>query len=550
MAHLLRNRERQARGTLQIEKLDRGISSPPPHHRSERAGGFEGESGCTRSFTIPRWLLWFVHRELTNSATETPMLPSNRAQRLQEATSSIENLYRRSTASTNDNRIYQPVTLASRHMGSPLNRDVLDGQVEGREADSERFTLGRRQPVAGLGVPDGREGSQLVVDARSLGARSEGRQSSHVNRDFGSRMPGGNHSAVDARSLGAKPEGKPERAARPSLVRRTVSNVSNNERRVERPMFLSRSGQGGNSDQSKHTGSFQQRSPRDAGGFQQGSSHFARDQTSNQGPGSSQQRSTGEGNGFQQGSPRFSRDQTFNQGRRASAQGRPMQSGRRSRVGGPRASRDSSDSEPRPRKRGAGRESGRGERRAPEEEKWTEEEQQYMKERAERKAPKNLDHEPLEYDKETFTGMGPATASDGWGLSEMLGERLLLARKYLDHDFVQWDSREQKADVMAVVKKLKAVRQGHPPVSPRPLQSGSGDDEQAQALMQKLVAGEYAKFKQIGGNDVLGHVERHVHRNDSFYPDDERSLLEKVKSIMPAQQASKIGRGVRSEVKA
>ena len=181
---------------------------------------------------------------------------------------------------------------------------------------------------------------------------------------------------------------------------------------------------------------------------------------------------------------------------------------------------------------------------------WTEEEQQYFKEKTERESQKSLEYEPAALSRETFTGMGPATASDEWGMSEMLGERLLRAREHLDQDFVQWDSKEQKADVMAVVAKLKAVRTATPTDGGAGTAQGATSksgiiDQQAQALMQKLLGGNYDKFKRSGEKDVLGLVERYVHRNDSYFPDDERSLLEKVRSILPAEQVSNAARGGR-----
>ena len=219
------------------------------------------------------------------------------------------------------------------------------------------------------------------------------------------------------------------------------------------------------------------------------------------------------------------------------------------------AGQASRDRKPRQGKRGGERDFRGVSRYGTNQEVWTEEEQQYFKEQAELKAPKPLDYEPVDYNRDTFAGVVPAIASDEWSMSEMLGERLLLARKYLDGEFIQWDSKEQKADVMAVVEKLSAVERGgrlKGDVKTADTASTMAEDgnQPVQSLMQKLCAGEYTKFKSLEGKDVLGHVERHVHRNDSFYPDDEKSLLRKVRSILPAQQASKIRRGTKDEVKA
>lgn len=369
--------------------------------------------------------------------------------------------------------------------------------------------MGRQQPFLGAGAPAGRDVNQPAVDARKLGARPEG-----------------------------------------SLLIRKVLRDTPVERQnpSERSIFQSRNPQGGNSVQGhalQGIDNFQQRPPRRENNFQQRppQQESAR-YTDTQGPRTSSQ-------AYQTG---FTRDRTSFQTQRTTRdEGSPSQI-RRTPVGRPRASRDSDDSEPRRRKPRAETGFGGDNRRGAREQTWTEEELQYLKEKAERKSPKAFKYEPLEFSRETFTGMGPATASDEWGMSEMLGERLLLARKYLDREFIQWDSKEQKADVMAVVEKLEAVRRGEKPIVDADIAetaspTSGNADKQAEAVMQKLIAGEYAKFKSLGGKDVLGHVERHVHRNDSFYFKDEKSLLEKVRSIIPAEQALKVKRGATTDLK-
>ncbi len=454
--------------------------------------------------------------------------------------------------------------LASRHIGALLSRDLLDGKREARPAGGERFTMGRQQQTLSrdlldwksearssgserftmgrqqqAGTPVGREVNQSAVDARSLGVGPAGAQDPPLIRrflrdDFNGRQGPSevNQSAVDARSLGVRPEG----AQGSPLIRRVLRDDFNERQGPsERSIYQPRNLQDDNGAQTlprNDTNIFQQRSPREVDSFQQ---RPAQDESA---------RYTGvqrAGTAGQNHQTRFPRDQSSFQNRSSTGEGRAPQASR-SRPGRPRASRDNDDSEPKRRKRGAERDSGGKTRPGAKVEKWTEEEQQYLKEHEERKAPKALEFEPVEFSRETFAGMGPATPSDEWGMSEMLGERLLLARNHLDGEFIQWDSKEQKADVMAMAEKLKAVGRGRKP-------SGN-EDEQAQALMHKLLAGEYAKFKRPGEKDVLGLVEMHVHRNDSFYPDDEKSLLDKVRSIMPAQQASKVGREARNEVKA
>lgn len=390
-----------------------------------------------------------------------------------------------------------------------------------------------------------------------------------------------NQPVVDARSLGAQ-------AQPSSLIRKLNSTARRLE--LDKPMFQSRNPQDGNGIESllstdrdnsqQHSARgenrFQQRAP------QQETARFTgarmRNIPNRQGRlerSIFQPQDPQDSNGVQRHPPtdmdnvqqhssrntsqtfrtRFPADEPKFQDRTMSGEGRPAPA-RRSRVGRPRASRDTDNREPRRRKRGAEQGFDGSNRRDPKKENWTPEERQYLKEKEERKSQfKVREYEPVEFSREAFIGVAPATASDDLGMSEILGERLLLARKYLDREFIQWDSKEQKADVMAVVEKLKAVRAGGKrnggveKAETALLTSGNGH-QQAQTLMQKLVAGEYAKFKRLGENDVLGHVERHLHRNDSFYPGDEKSLLEKVRSIMPAEQASKVGRRARNEVKA
>ena len=334
------------------------------------------------------------------------------------------------------------------------------------------------------------------VDARSLGSRPHGAQDSFSRRSVGARRSAGQEvrQPLDARSLGARPEG----AQGSSLIKKVLWGSS-----VEKQVFPEGS-------------RFQSRNPRGGNG---GQSHALTDMDSSR--------------------------QSF-----PKRQNGPVQPGG-GRVGRPRASRNSDDSEPKRRMRGGEQGSNRENRFGPKDEEWTEEEKQYLKEKAKRQSQKPEPHEPVESSSESFIGIGPATASDEWGMIEMLGERLLLARKYLDRKFIQWDSKEQKADVMALVEKLKAVRGGGKPngntqrASPTP----ANGDQQAQALMQKLIAGEYAKFRESKKTDVLGQVEMSVHRNDSFYPDDEKSLLQKVRSILPAEQALK-GRSATNKMRA
>ena len=308
---------------------------------------------------------------------------------------------------------------------------------------------------------------------------------------------------MDARRFGARPEG----AQGPLLIRRVQRGGPPSDTRgpSERSIFQSRDSQGKHDVQGDPPGQlirFQQHAPRGEIGFQQ---------------------------------------------RPIQARG-PIDGGRalnlgRNGAGRSRASRNSDASESRRRPRGA-KSGGKDRRRNRDEEPWTIEEQQYLQDK-ERESQKALEYTPMEFGRETLTETWPATASDELGTSEMLRERLLLARRYLDRDFISWGSREQKADVMALAEKLKAVREGkttdgdqETPMEPA-LVSGNGD-QQVQALMEKLFRGAYGKIKK-GRCEVLTHVERHALRNDSYYPPDAKVLLEKVEYLLPNRKLDKGG---------
>ena len=409
------------------------------------------------------------------------------------------------------------------------------------------------------------------------------RESSTVFRHGEGRTPAGREAkqpTVDARSFGASPEGAPG----PLLIRKMNEN----------PIFQSRDHRSGNGvqshpnndsdnfrwDSSDGRHNYQQRPPSERSIFQSRGPPSSNVQSlPNNDPNNFRRNSFEESDSFQQRSPRdqsarYNKEESahysgaqkakpFGQAHRTlfpkghssfqkQGEGRPPQLGR-SQAGRSRSARTRNDGRPRRRNRDAENGIGENDRRRHQREPLTEEEQKYMKEKTERKSPKDIKFEPVEFSRETFNGMGSTTGSDEWGMSELLGGQLVLARKYLDREFIQWDSKQHKADVMAVAEKLRAVRtegktngEGKKAKKDSPM-SGNGD-QQAQALMQKLLAGEYAMFKRLGARDVLGHVERQVHRNETFYPDDEKSLLEKVKSIMPAERASNTGRRARNEV--
>ena len=401
----------------------------------------------------------------------------------------------------------------------------------------------RTRPVGPLAWTwTGRDrGANFPADERNLGARpAEAKRFDFKRSVRGGTSDGVHAGAIDARSLNARID----EAQRPLIRKRVWDSPLDRQDSSGSSISQSRYPRGGDADQSHPSpdmGAFQQRSF----GEKSRSPQLPHQQDPTRYTGARAQKAP---QAYQTRSPR---SQNNFQGRAMGGEGRSAQP-RRSRPGRPRTARGSDDSERQGRKLGVEQRFDLSTRHYLKQGSWTAEERQYLEEKKERESEsKSRLHEPENLSKEIFIRTAPATASDELGLSNMLGERLLLATKYLDREFIQWDSKEQKADVMAVVEKLKAVRRGGNVVktesaSPKP----ANGDQQAQSLMQRLIAGEYAAFRRLGENDILGQVERHVHRNDSFYPEDEKSLLEKVRSIMPAGRLPKVAGRARNEAKA
>ena len=182
---------------------------------------------------------------------------------------------------------------------------------------------------------------------------------------------------------------------------------------------------------------------------------------------------------------------------------------------------------------------------------WSEEEEDYFESKRKREAAQAVDYEPARITEETFTGIRPAVVSGDQGMSEVLDERLMIARRYLEGDFIEWQSREQKADVMTLVERLKGV--GEDQINKQESEgsqpSNSEAEKQTQSLLQKLLGGKYQFSKPREGKDILSHVARYTDRNESYYPDDQRSLLQKVTSLMPKDDQRTPGRQAKPKVK-
>jgi len=495
----------------------------------------------------------------------------------------------------------QPAKFDERSAGVPLSRDVLEGrestpsftrmQTSVTSAPRVRWDVMDVSPAAMEARIGARiDGAVGTKDARSLGATRPGRRNGEV---YGSaETPAA--MAVDARMLGARPEGVgsalmrnvkrgpmeatgearerlglEERQRFPPRREGTFRNdqLRSENGMQERQKFTPRREDGFRSDRPRSENDYQERAPRSArdgpreevgfrsdhsrseNGIQDHISRFPRDGPQVEGGFRSDQPRNE--NGIQERSPRFTRDgqghdrPMFNRVPRGD--GAPQ---RNRRPGRPRATRDGDGDGAEPRRRkgkngrgargGGGTRGDRDDSSAFNEPIWNEEEEEYFKQKRKAEAPQTLEFNPINVTRDALSGVGPAFSSGEWGLSEVLGERLLLANRSLNGEFVQWDSKEQKADVMTLVERLKTLeeQEKHDKEGNKGKSLVPETEDQTQVLMQKLLGGTYQMVKPQQEKDILGNVARHVGRNESYFPDDQRILLEKVRSILPADAGS------------
>ncbi len=457
----------------------------------------------------------------------------NRAKRLQDTSAEIEKLYQRSA--THDNSTNgrsdaasaaesrqrapkdRPAAIDARNLGAPLSREVLEG-------GAAQPVLGRVDSKRTLRNEDRRSVSEVTgsaMHARSLGARpAEAVQSGRFTmRNNGTR---------DGRSLGADPSGgnrigrftmgktTPKEAGQSGVVAQgapesrgfTISKISTDiptnggARRPESIGLQER-----------------QRFPPRAPGrefVQSGEQPSRRPRTEN---------------GIQERAARFGADRPPRQARGGDGANRrtPRAKGSQARRGG-----------------GTGR--GRSDR-GPPVDVWSAEEKGYFEEKREMEAAKLRDFDP-KLSQADLNNVTPAVVSGPRGMGALLGDRLLLARTFLNNEFMIWESKEQKADVITLAEKLKAEMQR------KSTQEGaektptlSETQAQTDALMQKLWGGKYELVRPTQEKDIIGHVARQTDRNESYYPEDEKTLLQKIRSLLPAEQARNVGKGLKTAVR-
>ena len=228
-----------------------------------------------------------------------------------------------------------------------------------------------------------------------------------------------------------------------------------------------------------------------------------------------------------------------------SSQDRATRSGPRR----PRASRGNGDGAPSRRKRGRRDEGGGGPMgRRRDISVWSEEEKDYFKQKRESEEVKTVDAQTRQITRQTFQSDRPAVVSGQSGISNFLGETLMLAKKYLEGSFIIWPSKEQKADVMTLIDKLKRMDGGT--VSEQSSEASSIKPEQStESLLQKLVGGSYNFAGPEQSKDAFSHANRQTDKNQSYSVLDQKPLLEQVRRLVPFHDGQKYVRGVKATAK-
>ncbi|KAL9639679.1 MAG: hypothetical protein Q9164_000771 [Protoblastenia rupestris] len=129
----------------------------------------------------------------------------------------------------------------------------------------------------------------------------------------------------------------------------------------------------------------------------------------------------------------------------------------------------------------------------------------------------------------------PAFVNGGRGVEALMREQLELAERVLAGEMVQWISKGQRDDTLALVEKIK-----HSDTSiivkdkfDKPTLNKEEADKRSSALMQKLFKGSYVPPKQRREKgDVLADAERQATMNSSYDPDDSEILVSEVGRVM------------------
>ena len=416
----------------------------------------------------------------------------NRAQRLQASTKEVENLYYRHAAidrlTTGDRQIVSAPSNAKPRIFD--DKDVgIPLSKEVLEGRIPRSPNQERPQNVRLVTVENKEGS---LDARHLAARS-------YQRPAEGRFTIARTGAIDARTFGARPRVTREQMAFGRSNGNTRSPRQDKIGLDEKQRFSS---------------------PRQGSEYKQDQRY--RDVRPTR-PNVDRERRT---SSLQSGAPS-------------------------SRTRRPRASGSDKDGEPRRRKRDKQTFGGSSFSDSKDKEPvWNAEEDEYLEQKRKGNTVQIVDFQPGDVTQDTFSGVRPAVVSGEWGMSELVGERLILAKKHLAGEYIQWESKEQRADVLTLVERLnginnKATNDGEGGEQSPPTEA----EQHTQTLLGKLLGGKYIFSQPPQGRDILGHVARHTDRNETYFPDDQRSLLEKIKTLMPQHNTRTSGKSIKPEAK-
>ena len=129
----------------------------------------------------------------------------------------------------------------------------------------------------------------------------------------------------------------------------------------------------------------------------------------------------------------------------------------------------------------------------------------------------------------------PAFVNGGRGVKALMREQLELAERVLAGEMVQWISKGQRDDTLALVEKIK---RSDPSVIvkdklDKPTLNKEETDKRSSALMQKIFKGDYLPPKQRREKgDALADAERQATMNSSYDPDDSEILVSEVSRVM------------------
>ena len=189
----------------------------------------------------------------------------------------------------------------------------------------------------------------------------------------------------------------------------------------------------------------------------------------------------------------------------------------------------------------------------------TEAEEEYLRERERKNYEVAVPYQVEDLSRESLLGVGPAVAVGEFGMSELVEEKLRLVarssmmegragreeavRRVLAGGLVRFETEEEKEEALAEAEKiskevaeLKSERKGEL-VEPEAIEFVGLEEEERQAVMESLLKGEYAIEGEGAGDGVMGHLMRSTSRNETYLSKDKSALLEKVRTLLPAQKS-------------